>query len=87
MYPFDGQRPQIDYPCSWPYRIICSDEAALRSSISLIVGTAEHTIAGVGGSASGKYVRLELVVVVRDEAHRNQIFAALGSAPTVRFVL
>lgn len=87
MYPFDGQRPQIDYPCSWPYRIICSDEAALRSAISLIVGTAEHTLASVGGSPSGRYRRLELVVVVRDEAHRNQIFADLGSAPTVRFVL
>jgi uncharacterized protein len=87
VYPFDGQRPDIDYPCSWPYRIICSDEAALRSAISLIVGSAEHTLVNIGGSSSGRYHRLELVVVVRDEAHRNQIFAALGSAPTVRFVL
>lgn len=87
MDPFGGARPEIEYPCSWPYRIICADEAALRSSISLIVGTAEHTLETVGGSASGRYTRLELVVVVRDESHRNEIFAALGSAPTVKFVL
>ena len=80
-------RPQISYPCSWPYRVICSNEAELRGAVAEIVGDAAHTLAGFGGSASGRYCRMELVVTVRDEAQRNAIFAALGRLAAVRFVL
>lgn len=82
----EGQ-PQISYPCDWPYRIICGDEAAVREAIAGIVGDAAHTLAKVGDSASGRYSRLELVVTVRDEEQRNAVFAALVGLATVRFVL
>ena len=86
MQPLAG-RPEIHYPCSWTYRIICTDEPALRSAIVELVGAAAHTVASVGDSKSGRYHRLELVLTVRDEAHRNQIFVGLGRVPSVRFVL
>jgi putative lipoic acid-binding regulatory protein len=75
---FGGRRPEISYPCFWTYRVICTDEPALRSAVASIVGAAEHTLERIGDSASGRYHRLELVVSVRDEAHRNEIFVALG---------
>lgn len=87
MQPFDSQRPEIDYPCSWTYRVICTDEALLRAAIRVIVGAAEHSVSNVGSSESGRYQRLELLVTVRDEQHRNEIFAALGREAVVRFVL
>jgi putative lipoic acid-binding regulatory protein len=80
-------RPEISYPCSWPYRIVCEDEAGVRAAIAELVGDAPHTLAKIGASASGRYSRLELVVTVRDEAQRNAIFGALGRVATVRFVL
>lgn len=86
MHVLEGH-PEISYPCSWTYRIICTDEAALRATVARLAADAVHTLANIGGSASGRYQRLELVVSVRDEAHRNAIFAGLGQAPTVRFVL
>lgn len=79
--------PAINYPCPWPYRIICTDETELRAAVVVIVGSAEHTLAVVGEAPSGRYRRLELIVSVRDELHRNEIFAALTKTPTVRFVL
>lgn len=86
MQPLEG-RPELSYPCSWTYRIICTDESALRGEIAGIVGAAEHTLRHIGDSSSGRYLRMELVVSVRDEAHRNAIFVALGRAAMVRFVL
>ena len=87
MRSLEGSHPVIEYPCSWPYRIVCSDEATVRAAIVRIVGASEHTLAKVGDSSSGRYQRLELVVTVRDEAQRNEIFSALTSVPSVRFVL
>lgn len=87
MKPFDTERPEIAYPCSWTYRVICTDEVLLRVAIRTIVGAAEHTVANIGSSESGRYQRLELLVTVRDEQHRNEIFAALGRESVVRFVL
>jgi len=87
MQPLEGH-PSIDYPCRWPYRVICTDEAGLRREIARIVGSAEHTVANVGDpSPSGRYHRIELQVTVRDEQHRNEIFAALTRVDGVRFVL
>jgi putative lipoic acid-binding regulatory protein len=45
-----------------------------------------HTLASLGGSSSGRYARVELVLTVRDEEHRNRVFVALSRA-MVRFVL
>ncbi len=87
MQTFGDRRPEISYPSSWTSRVICTDEEALRTAVTTIVGSAVHTLTRIGDSASGRYHRLELVVSVRDEAHRNEIFVALGRLPTVRFVL
>src|SRR5262245_3876656 len=82
-----GGRPEIHYPCSWTYRIICTREDAVRAAVTEIVGPIEHQFRNLGASSAGRYQRLELVLEVRDEAHRNEIFAALARLPDVRFVL
>ena len=86
MQPLEG-RPEITYPTTWTYRIICTREEAVRAAVVGIVGTVEHQMQSLGASSGGRYQRLELVLEVRDEAHRNEIFAALGRLPEVRFVL
>jgi putative lipoic acid-binding regulatory protein len=86
VQPLEG-RPVISYPCSWTYRIVCSDEPALRAFVLELVGTAEHRLTSLGASSGGRYRRVELVLSVRDEAHRNEVFAALSRSTLVRFVL
>lgn len=80
-------RPEISYPTSWTYRIICTREEVVRAAVVEIVGPIEHSLKHLGASSAGRYQRLELVLEVRDEAHRNEIFAALGRLAEVRFVL
>lgn len=80
-------RPEISYPCSWTYRIICTREEPVRAAVLGIVGGIEHGLRHLGASSAGNYQRLELVLEVRDEAHRNEIYVALGRVAEVRFVL
>lgn len=87
MDTFGDRRPELSYPCTWTYRLICTDAELLRSAVTALMGTSEHTLEAIGASASGRYQRLELRVHVRDEIERNDIFQALGRIEVVRFVL
>lgn len=86
MQPLAG-RPVILYPCPWTYRIVCTDEPALRALVATLVGESEHRLTSRGASSGGRYQRVELVLTVRDEAHRNEVFVALSRAEGVRYVL
>ena len=87
MYEFlDGRKPEIDYPCTWSYRIIGADELRMRTAVREIVGQAEHELTLGLESAHGKYRSLQLELVVESEARRLEIFAALTRHPDVRFV-
>jgi hypothetical protein len=84
---FEGEHPEITYPCPWSYRIIGSDEGALRRAVVDILGDVEYTLEPANRSSGGSYCSLELEVVVRDEAHRLRVFAEIARHPEVRFVL
>lgn len=86
MRSFDGQKPEITYPCPWSYRVIGADEERLRAAIGFVVGDLQHSLRLANESSTGRYRSLALEVVVRDEAHRYSIFDALGKHPDVRFV-
>ena len=86
MQPLEG-RPVISYPCPWTYRIVCTDEPALRALVAGLVGDAEHRLTSLGASSGGRYQRVELVLTVRDEAHRNEVFVALSRSAVVQYVL
>ncbi len=86
MRSFDHQRPEITYPCAWSYRVIGADEQRLRAVIVKVLGDTEHSLRLAHESSHGRYRSLALEVVVRDEAHRNSIFSALGQHPDVRFI-
>ena len=86
VQPLDG-RPAISYPTSWTYRIICTREETVRAAVTEIVGPIQHRLENLGTSSAGRYQRLELVLEARDEAHRNEVFAALTRLSEVRFVL
>jgi putative lipoic acid-binding regulatory protein len=85
--PTDDRRPEIEYPCPWSYRIVCSDEAAVRAAVPGIVGGETHTLVMVRESRAARYRTLELELVVRDQAHRDTVFQALQRIAGVRMLL
>ena len=87
MQSLDGRKPEITYPCSWSYKVIGLDEAALRLAIAEVVGDCVHTLAAGNESTGGKYVSVALEAEVADEAQRLDIFKRLAAHPAIRFVI
>jgi uncharacterized protein len=82
---FGDQRPEIDYPCTWEFRVIGSDRDHLMVSIQQIVGNRAHTLAD--GNRKGSWLSLSLSMTVHDEAERNAIYVALKDITGVKMVL
>lgn len=83
----EGEQLDLDYPCEWRYRVIGMDAERVRLAILAVAGDREHSIHAGNTSSGGRYVSLELVMIVDDEAHRHAVFARLAEHADVRFVL
>lgn len=81
------ERPEIDYPCTWTYRVIAVDAADARSAIVARLGSRPHRLSDGRTSRTGKYASLELELEVFDAGDRDDLFVALCAMAGVRFVL
>ena len=70
-------RPKIDYPCEWEYRLIGPDEENIRRAVVEILKTKQYTLSFSNISKSGKYISFSLKTIVATEKERNNIYISL----------
>jgi putative lipoic acid-binding regulatory protein len=80
-------RPEIEYPCAWSYRVIGTDEKTLRHAISECLEGREYRVSLSSSSSSGKYISLNLETIVHSEEIRVSTYHSLGRHPSVKIVL
>jgi putative lipoic acid-binding regulatory protein len=91
----NNQRPVVEYPCPWGYKVIGPEEKSLREAVKECLDTCLNSNTGdrdyeLGLSRSskgGKYVSLSLNLTVQDEAERDAIFTALKNRPEIVMVI
>ena len=91
----NDQKPQIDYPCRWEYKIIGTDEGAVREAVKACLpealnqgsGDRPYELGFSRASNQGKYVSLVLAVEVQDGKERNTLFQVLGDRPEIKMVI
>ena len=84
---FEGLKAEIEYPCTWVYKIIGRREIYLRMAVAEVVGGSNHKLTFSRHSSQGKYCSMRLELVVGDEEQRISIGEALHEHPDIRFVL
>lgn len=88
-------KPTIEYPAPWGYKIIGSDEQAMRTAVqecldqSLVreTGDREFELGFSRESKGGKYLSLSLSLTVVSEEERDGIFTSLKKHPAVLMVM
>lgn len=81
------QKPEIDYPCLWQYKVIGNDKDKILAAISSVIGNKEHTICESRKSSTGKYLSVNLELQVLSEDMRNHIFMELQRHPSLRMII
>ncbi|MEA1982814.1 MAG: DUF493 domain-containing protein [Campylobacterota bacterium] len=90
----------LEYPCNWCYKVIASEEAALKQAIKDVIDEREqkvngnaretslgYTVTSSNKSKTGKYTSMNLDLLVHDEDDRTFIFEALKKHQNIKMVL
>ena len=81
------ERPEIEYPCIWVYKVIGQDCTLLKKIITSTCAPQNVKISHSNTSSGGKYHSLNAELTVKDEATRLAIYDTLKNSPGVKFVL
>lgn len=81
------QKLELEYPCSWCYKVIGRERAVLEQAIRDVILEREHKVTHSNDSRSGKYVSLNLELLVQNEDERNFIYEALKAHQHIKMVL
>lgn len=81
------EKPKIEYPCSWEYKVIGLGEVAIKNAAVGAFAQREYELVFSHTSRTGKYHSYTIKTEVRSEEDRNQIFAALSAAEGIQTVI
>ena len=78
---------ELEYPCSWTYKLIGHEKEAIQKAIHDVILKREHKLTDSKASKAGKYVSMNLDLVITNEDERNFIFQALKAHQNIKMVL
>lgn len=81
------ERPEIEYPCTWVYKVIGVDCSLLKEVIVSACSPHAVQINHSHSSSKGKYHSLNAELEVPSEEVRLSIYDKLKSSPAVKIVL
>ena len=83
----ENQKLELEYPCSWKYKVVGAERKALEAAIHSVILERAHTLEHSKASKTGKYISLNLDLIVHNEDDRTFIYEALKAHDDVKMVL
>lgn len=81
------ERPEIEYPCEWGYKLIGRDKVKLEACIFDVVGERAYKTKAGNTSSKGKFHSINMTCKVESEEDRNRIFKAFSDHEDVKMVI
>ena len=83
----ENRKLELEYPCSWKYKVVGAERKALEAAIHSVILERAHTLEHSKASKTGKYISLNLDLIVHNEDDRTFIYEALKAHDDVKMVL
>jgi len=81
------EKLELEYPCSWTYKLIGYEKEAIQKAIHEVILEREHNLTHSNKSKTGKYVSMNLDLLIQNEDERNFIYEALKAHQHIKMVL
>jgi uncharacterized protein len=81
------EKPQIEYPTHWGFKIIGTSKEELLDCIKEIMGDKEHLCSCGNVSSGGKFHSYNASCEVATKEERDMIFKAFQDHPSVKIVI
>ncbi len=80
-------KPEIDYPCTWHYRLIGEEREAILSAIDAALEAEKCIISEGNASSGGRYLSMNLETEVKNDEERLRLYKWFSEHPAIRMVL
>ncbi|MDM5272437.1 DUF493 domain-containing protein [Sulfurovum sp. zt1-1] len=81
------EKPQIEYPTQWGFKIIGRDKEALLACIKEVMGEKEHLCSLGNTSKTGKFTTYNASCIVDSQEERDRIFKYFQEHKDVQMVI
>lgn len=81
------QRPEIEYPCEWSYKVIGENVDEILEAIEEASSGLKYEVTPSNVSRNGNYLSLNFKIEVPSELVRDLIYEKLGNNSSIRMVL
>ena len=80
-------KPNIEYPTDWKYKVIGLENLILRDAIDEVLEEKDYSLRFSNKSKKGKFISLEVSLIVENEKERDSIFFNLKNHSAVKMVI
>ena len=81
------EKPQIDYPTQWGFKLIGKDKEALQACIKEVMGDKEYLCSTGNVSKNGKFHSYNASCSVESQEERDRIFKSFQDHDNVKMVI
>jgi uncharacterized protein len=83
----EENKPEIEYPCNWEYKVIGNDVDKLLTAVENAAGGLNYSVKPSNVSRNNKYFSINVIVEVPNEVTRDIIYKSLVKSENVKMVL
>ena len=83
----NGQKLQLEYPCSWCYKVVAFERAGIEIAAMEVCSQRIYSLKPSKASSSGKYISMNLELLVHNEDERTYFYETLKAHPHIKMVL
>ncbi len=78
---------ELIYPCSWSYKLIGQEKETIQEAVCEVIFEREYKLIHSNASKTGKYISMNLDILVHNEDDRNFIYESLKAHQHIKMVL
>lgn len=81
------QKLELEYPCNWCYKVVAYERAGIEIAAMEIFGERKYSLNPSKTSSGGKYISMNLELLVHNEDERTYFYETLKAHPHIKMVL
>lgn len=87
MIDLNDKKLELDYPCSWEYKLVVLETTNIKQTVKEIIFEREHKVKESKVSSKGKFKSYTLEMLVHNEDDRKEIFKLLGEHSDIKMII
>ena len=87
MIDLSDKKLELNYPCSWEYKLVVLEDCNIKKCVKEVVFEREHNLKPSKTSSKGKFKSYSLEMLVHNDDDRTEIFRLFGEHCDIKMVL